>query len=277
MKILRHSFLALTLGFSATVTFAHYPFVAPLNYQTFNNNTAIISGFYDNPFASEIAIKNFKFHYHTPTGEKISINDADWSKTQTLSSYSLENKIDGTYRIRGDKQGGISKFALDTKQWKPLVNAVPKAGQPKSDKVLYAQDLKKNTVQKTVQTNEIIETFVSRKQISNQVISHIHNGFDIQFLTHPNAFKKSQNIQLKVLDDKQGIANLNVEILEQANDFSRNDKVFKTITTDAQGLLSFNIADKGQYLLKIDYQQPFEKQGNELKRYKYTLAFNVID
>ena len=37
----------------------------------------------------------------------------------------------------------------------------------------------------------------------------------------------------------------------------------------------FSLAEKGQYLLKIDYQQPFEHKGDTLKRYKYTLSFNV--
>ncbi len=67
-----------------------------------------------------------------------------------------------------------------------------------------------------------------------------------------------------------------VEILVQTTDFSREAKVYKTLKTDKDGMLNFNIADKGQYLLKIDYQQPFENKGNDLKRYKYTLSFNVI-
>ena len=71
---------------------AHYPYVAPLNYQTFNNHSAILSGFYDNPFVSEIAIKNFNFHVHTPSGDKLHLTETDWAKTQTVSSYSLENK-----------------------------------------------------------------------------------------------------------------------------------------------------------------------------------------
>lgn len=75
----------LILGVISSTAFAHYPYVAPLSYQTFNNHTAIVSGFYDNPFASEVAIKNFKFHYHMPTGQKIYLADDAWTKTQTLS------------------------------------------------------------------------------------------------------------------------------------------------------------------------------------------------
>lgn len=51
--------------------------------------------------------------------------------------------------------------------------------------------------------------------------------------------------------------------------------MLKTVTTDEQGILNFSLLEKGQYLLKIDYQQPFEHKGNALKRYKYTLSFNV--
>lgn len=258
-------------------THAHYPFVAPLSYQTFNNHSAIVAGFYDNPFASEIAIKNFKFHYHTPMGEKLYIGDSAWVNSKTLSSYSLENKLDGTYRIRGEKQGNHARYALDGKQWKPFIQATPKAHQPVNNTVFYAKDLKKNTLQKTVESTEIIESFVSRRKISQHVIQHLHNGFDIQFITHPNAFKKSQAIQLKLLDDKKGIANLKVEILAQTTDFSRDAKVYKTLTTDTNGLLNFSIDEKGQYLMKVDYQQPFELKTDTLKRYKYTLAFNVID
>lgn len=264
-------------GVISSTAFAHYPYVAPLSYQTFNNHTAIVSGFYDNPFASEVAIKNFKFHYHTPTGQKIYLADDAWTKTQTLSSYSLENKQEGTYRIRGEKQGNSLKYAQVAQKWKMVLSAVPKANQAANQNVIYQQALKKNMPQKTVQTIDIIETFVSRRVTSNQVIQHIHAGFDVQFITHPNAFKKSQAIQLKVLDDKKGVANLNVEILAQTTDFSRDKKIYKALTTDAQGLLNFNMQEKGQYLMKIDYQQPFEIKKNDLKRYKYTLAFNVMD
>ena len=255
---------------------AHYPFVAPLSYQTFNNHTSIISGFYDNPFASEVAIKNFKFHYHNPQGQKIEIADDAWVKTQTLSSLSLENKADGTYRIRGTKNGNTSKFAMSDKQWKPLLGVEPKNGVEKNKNVIYASDLKKGATVKQVQTLEIIETFVSRRSVSDHVIHHIHDGFDVQFLTHPNTFQKDQKIELKILDDKKGVADLNIEILAQTHDFSRDEKVFKSLTTDHDGMLNFSIAEKGQFLLKVDYQQPFSKQSNELKRYKYTLAFNVI-
>jgi uncharacterized GH25 family protein len=255
---------------------AHYPFVAPLSYQTFNNHTAVISGFYDNPFASEVAIKNFQFHFHTPAGAKIEINDDAWVKTQTLSSMSLENKIDGTYRIRGVKQGSSARFALDAKVWKSLIGGEPRADKVIPENVVYQSQLKKKAQIKTVQTIELIETFISRKVTSNQVISHLHDGFDVQFLTHPNAIQVNQPIQFKLIDDKTGIPNLNVEILAQTTDFSRESKVYQKLTTDAQGNLNFNIKDKGQYLLKVDYQQPFENKGNDLKRYKYTLAFNVI-
>lgn len=274
MKLIQ--ILGLVLGgVLSTTSFAHYPYVAPMSYQSFNNHTAIVAGFYDNPFASEVAIKNFKFHYHTPAGVKIYIDDAAWAKTQTLSSYSLENKIDGTYRIRGEKQGAVNRFVLDGKKWKPLVAAKPDAAKV-SDKVFYAANLKKNNTVKTVQSLEIVETFVSRRSTSNQVIHHLHDGFDVQFLTHPNAIQINQPVQFKILDDKQGVAKVAVEILAQTTDFNREQKVVQSLETDVHGLLNFKISEKGQYLLKLDYQQPFTQKGEQLKRYKYTLAFNVI-
>ena len=272
---LQFSLLALAL-FSMGQANAHYPYVAPLSYQTFNNHSAIVSGFYDNPFVSEIAIKNFKFHIHTPSGEKIYLNDTDWAKTQTLSSYSLENKQDGTYRIRGIKQGSTARFALDQKQWKNLINGTRDVNKAANANVVYSADLAKKAQIKTVQTEEIIETFVSRRATTNAVFHHLHDGFDVQFISHPNAIQQDQAVQLKVLDQKKPIAGLAVEILVQTTDFSREAKVYKTLKTDKDGMLNFNIAEKGQYLLKIDYQQSFENKENDLKRYKYTLSFNVI-
>ena len=272
---LQFSLLTLAL-FSMGQTNAHYPYVAPLSYQTFNNHSAIVSGFYDNPFVSEIAIKNFNFHVHTPSGVKIHLNDTDWAKTQTLSSYSLENKQDGTYRIRGIKQGSTARFALDQKQWKNLINGTRNVNKAANANVVYSADLTKKAQIKTVQTEEIIETFVSRRATTNAVVHHLHDGFDVQFITHPNAIQQDQAVQFKVFDQKKPIADLAVEILVQTTDFSREAKVYKTLKTDKDGMLNFNIAEKGQYLLKIDYQQPFENKGNDLKRYKYTLSFNVI-
>ena len=256
---------------------AHYPYIAPLSYQTFNNHTAILSGFYDNPFVSEIAIKNFKFHYHIPTGEKIYIDDEKWVKTQTLASYSLENKIDGTYRIRGEKQGNTVRFAQDGTQWKSLISGSPKPGQKLNDNIIYASQLKKNSTVKSVQTIEFIETFMSRRELSNHVVQHLHDGFDVQFITHPNAIKVNQPIQFKLLDNKNIIAQQKAEILVQTTDFSRNEKVYKTIQSNEKGELNFVIQNKGQYLLVLDYQQPLNSSSNQLKRYKYTLAFNVTD
>ena len=268
--------MAMGMGCLTTAAMAHYPFVAPLNYQTFNNHSAILAGFYDNPFASEVAIKNFKFHYHNPQGQKIYLEDSAITQTQTVSSFTLENKLDGTYRIRGEKTGSTARFALDGKTWKPLVGA--KVNPEKAnDKVFYAENLTKKNQVKTVQTLELIETFVSRRQISNQVIHHIHGGFDIQFITHPNAIQKGHTVQFKVLDDKKTVSNVEAEILAQTTDFSREKKVVKTLKSNAKGELDFQLAEAGQYLLTIDYQQPLETKGDQLKRYKYTLAFNVTN
>lgn len=277
MNTLKNMIFCAATAFVTTHSYAHYPYVAPLSYQTFNHHSAIISGFYDNPFASEVAIKNFEFHYHTPTGEKIAIQEQDWLKSKTLSVFSLENKLDGTYRIRGEKQGNTAKFALDAGQWKALLQAEPKDTKALNTHVVYASQLSKNASVKTVQTVDVIETFVSRRQISDHVIKHIHGGFDLQFLTHPNAIRLNQTTTLKVLDNQQGVANLKVELLAQTHDFSREEKVYQTLTTAADGTLNFKIPDKGQYLLKLDYQQPFESKATDLKRFKYTLAFNVID
>ena len=273
MKFLSASLFAITTCFTAS-TQAHYPFVAPLSYQTFNNHTAVVAGFYDNPFASEVAIKNFKFHYHNPEGQKTYLEDSAFSQTQTLSSFSLENKLDGTYRIRGEKQGSSSRFVLDGKTWKPLIGAKFDPAKA-NDKVVYAENLKKNSQVKTVQTLEIIETFVSRRATSNHVIHHIHDGFDVQFVTHPNAIKKAQAVQFNVLDNKKGVAAVEAHILAQTTDFSREQKVLKTVKSNAKGELHFNLEQAGQYLLTIDYQQPLSQKGEQLKRYKYTLAFNV--
>ena len=169
------------MGLSAS-THAHHPFLAPLSYQTFNNHTALLAGFYDNPFVSEVAIKNFRFHYHNPQGKKTYLEDSAFAQTQTLSSFSLENKIDGTYRIRGEKQASSSRFVLDGKTWKPIIAAQFDPAKA-NDKVFYAQHLNKNSQVKTLQTLEIIETFVSRRATSNHVIDHIHDGFDLQFVT----------------------------------------------------------------------------------------------
>lgn len=276
MNVLKTALLLISALSLSQLSSAHYPFVAPLAYQTFNNHSAIISGFYDNPFASEIYIKNFKFHYHTPANEKIEIDSNDWSQTQTLSSYSLENKVDGTYRIRGEKRGSNAQFALDDKQWKALLNTKRDTAKPLPNHVIYASDLKKKTTIKTVQTFELIETFVSRRVVSDAVIKHLHDGFDVQFITHPNAIQVNQSIQFKILDEKKGISDLDVDILKQTSDFSRDEKVYKTIKTNTAGELNFELLEKGQYLLKIDYQQPFTLKTKDLKRYKYTLSFNVI-
>ena len=271
--------MKLVVGIAVAVlgsqAFAHYPYVAPLSYQTFNNHTAVLAGFYDNPFASEVAIKNFKFHYHNPEGQKTYLEDTAWSKTQTVSSFSLENKIDGTYRIRGEKVGSTARFALDGKTWKPLISVKANPEKP-NDKVFYAENLSKKTKVKTVQTLELIETFVSRRETSNHVIHHLHDGFDVQFVSHPNAIKKGQKVKFNVLDDKKGVANVDAQILTQTTDFSRDQKVVQTVKSNAKGELHFTLNDAGQYLLIIDYQQPLDQKAEQLKRYKYTLAFNVI-
>ena len=270
------SVLGFVIGAVACQTFAHYPFVAPLTYQTFNNHTAVLAGFYDNPFASEVAIKNFKFHYHTPEGKKIYLDDAAISQTQSLSSFSLENKTDGTYRIRGEKSGSTARFALDGKTWKPLVGAKV-TSEKVSDKVFYVANLTEKTQVKTVQTIELIETFVSRRETSNQVIHHLQDGFDVQFISHPNALKVGQDVQFNVLDNKKGVANVEAQILAQTTDFGRDQKVVQTVKSNAKGELHFKLAEAGQYLLTIDYQQPLDQKEEQLKRYKYTLAFNVTN
>lgn len=270
------AFTALIVTMSAH-TSAHYPYVAPLSYQTFNNHTAILAGFYDNPFASEVAIKKFEFQVTNPNGQVTPLTDNDWAKTKSVASYSLENKIDGTYRIQGQKISNTTQYVLDQKQWKTLLKGMPQANKIKSDQVVYSSQLTKNAQVKTVQAVELIETFVSRNHISDQRLKTNHLGFEIQFLTHPNAVEVGQNIQFKLMDQGNGIVGQKVEILMQTNDFSRDEKVVQTVVSNAQGELNFVMKEKGQYLLKVDYQQGFDQKQNDLKRFKYTLSFNVID
>lgn len=277
MKFLKKTIAAVVLSGVSALTAAHYPYVAPMSYQTFNNYTAIVSGFYDNPFSPEIAIKNFKFHYHNPQGEKVHLTDADWSNAKALSSFALENKIDGTYRIRGEKQGNSIRYALNDGQWKTLMKGEPPKDKTAHAKVVYASQLSKKSKIKSVETLELIETFVSRNTISHQVIHQLHDGFDVQFITHPNAIKRNQPIQFKLLDNKLGLAGVQASILKQTNDFSREQKIVQKVQSDAQGILNFNLSEVGQYLLTVDYQQPFTAKSDQLKRYKYTLAFNIIE
>lgn len=277
MKLLKQSTIATIFSSVSMFSLAHYPYVAPMSYQTFNNYTAIVSGFYDNPFSPEIAIKNFKFHYHQPNGEKIYLTDADWTNAKALSSFALENKQNGTYRIRGEKQGNSMRYALHEGQWKALMKGEPAKDKPVNTKVVYESQLAKKSKIKTVTSSELIETFVSRKEVSKHVIHHIHDGFDVQFITHPNAIKQNQPVQFKILDNKLGVANIQTSILAQTHDYGREAKAVQNITSNEKGELNFSLKDKGQYLLVIDYQQPFTLKNDDLKRYKYTLAFNVVD
>lgn len=171
----------------------------------------------------------------------------------------------------------MSRFALVDGQWKALIHAKRDETKPLKANVAYQSDLKKNTKVKTVETQEIIETFVSRRSVSNVSVKHVHEGFDVRFISHPNALKVNQPIQLQIVDATQGAKDVDVSVLAQSYGFERADRVYQTLKSDDKGNLNFVIKDKGQYLLTIDYQQPFTAKGDQLKRYKYTLAFNVTD
>lgn len=157
----------------------------------------------------------------------------------------MENKADGTYRIRGEKTGSMSSFAQVNRDWKTLIAGQPAADQAISPNIVYRSQLAKKQKIKTVQIQEIIETFVSRRSISKIATGPLHNGFDVQFITHPNAIQVNQPIQFKVLNNQKGIKGFNAEILVQTTDYSRDTKVLKTVTSDEQGVLNFSLAEKG--------------------------------
>ena len=252
---------------------AHAPYVAPLNFQTYNLNTSIIAGFYDNPFASEVALKNFKFIKITPDGTKSDIADQEWAQTQTLSQYSLDNKVDGTYRIRGVREGKETRYAKIGQQWKLIVASNP-TQDPLPDHVILEKDLPKKATIKTVKTTDIVETFVSRKSLSEPAVKAQQAGFNVEFSTHPSQFKTKQNIQLKVTNQGQAVANAKVEILAQTTNFSHESTV-QSLKTDQNGILTFQIDKANQYLMIIEDQESFDLKKNELNRYRYTLSFNV--
>ena len=169
-----------------SVSYAHYPYVAPLAYQTFNNQTAVIAGFYDNPFVSEIQIKSFQFTQVNPTGEQIELANEAWIPAKILSNYSLKNIQDGTYKIRGVRYGNKAQFAQVDHEWKTVLKAENGIKRAISEHIVYADQLSSQQLEKTVQTVDIIETFISRRLVSNEVLKSLDQGFEIEFLTHPN-------------------------------------------------------------------------------------------
>ncbi|CAB1212344.1 DUF4198 domain-containing protein [Acinetobacter bouvetii] len=256
-------------------THAHYPFVAPLNYQNFNNQSAIIAGFYDNPFASEVQIKNFQFHIISPNGTKTEIQEKDWIHAGSLSNYNLNHREDGSYRIQGTRHAQSSQFANVNGQWKTLLPNQPNKTKPTPEHVIFKHQLKPNAVVKTVQTQEVIETVISRRAITNRALAITGKGFEIEFISHPNAIKINQPVQLRLLNNGKPIADTEVKLFAQTHDFSRN-ATQASYRTNANGEFNFILTQKDQYLLKVDYQEPFNTPEQELNRYKYTLSFNAI-
>ena len=79
-----------------------------------------------------------------------------------------------------------------------------------------------------------------------------------------------------MLDHGQAVKNTQVIVQKQTYDYGRDHKIYKTAQTNENGELNLVFQDANQYLLKIDYQQPFQTNAMYLKRYKYTMSFNVI-
>lgn len=170
--------LACLLSILVANGWAHAPFVAPSSYVVEGGNTAILAGFAEQAFDSEVAIKGFNFKVLTPKGET---QELTLSHSKALSLADVKTDQAGTYTVTGLRTGEL-KYAKVGQRWLRVLDAKAEDLVPLAERhFVTPSEVQAKTQQFTVQRFDQLLSYFSKQQYSTVKQDPTQQGLRLEF------------------------------------------------------------------------------------------------
>ena len=269
---LKNLILACGACLSSLTAMAHAPFVSPSSYLVEGGNTAILAGFAEKAFDTEVAIRGFEFQVIQSNGESKNLNLVN---SKTVSVADVETTQNGTYQIIGERSGNLKYVKLD-QRWLRVLDAKAANVPPLKERSFAASDeVNDKSETMTVNRDDQVITYFTKGKIS-PIKSQSLDGLQISYSQHPNQLSVKQTLQLKLELNKKGVENYKVEVEKQQN--SVLDQAFETqLKTNKKGVVELKFPSAGQYLITITSPESKLTEKPQKQNYRTIISLYVAD
>ncbi|MDH1490031.1 DUF4198 domain-containing protein [Acinetobacter johnsonii] len=263
--------LACLLSILVANGWAHAPFVAPSNYVVEGGNTAILAGFAEQAFDSEVAIKGFNFKVLTPKGET---QELTLSHSKALSLADVKTDQAGTYTVTGLRTGEL-KYAKVGQRWLRVLDAKAEDLAPLAERhFMTPSEVQAKTQQFTVQRFDQLLSYFSKQQYSAVKQDPTQQGLSLEFSLHPNQISLKTPFRVKLNLGNKAASGFQVTLEKQATTLGEPKKTIQ-LETNGSGEVTLPFSAVGEYLVTITSPEQSEKIRPNAQIYRTILSLYV--
>lgn len=250
---------------------AHAPFVAPSSYVVEGRNTAILAGFAEQAFDSEVAIKGFNFKVLTPKGET---QELTLSHSKALSLADVKTDQAGTYTVTGLRTGEL-KYAKVGQRWLRVLDAKAEDLVPLAERhFMTPSEVQAKTQQFTVQRVDQLLSYFSKQKQSEVKQERVQQGLRLEFSGHPNQISLKTPFRVKLNLGNKPASGFQVALEKQATTLGEPEKAIQ-LQTNGSGEVTLPFSAVGQYLVTITSPEQSEKIRPNAQIYRTILSLYV--
>ena len=252
-------------------SWAHAPFVAPSSYVVEGGNTAVLAGFAEQAFDSEVAIKGFNFKVLTPKGET---QELTLSHSKVLSLADVKTDQAGTYTVTGLRTGEL-KYAKVGQRWLRVLDAKTEGLSPLTERhFVTPSEVQAKTQQFTVQRFDQLLSYFSKQQQSELKQEYTQQGLSLVFSSHPNQISLKKPFTIKLNLGNKPASGFQVTLEKQITTLGEAEKVTQ-LQTNGSGEVTLLFPAVGQYLVTMTSPEQSEKFRPNAQTYRTILSLYV--
>lgn len=253
-------------------TMAHAPYTAPNQFWIEGGNTAIVAGFAEKPFDSEVAIRGFEFQVFDP---KVNMKAVELSSVSSMSFANINTDLDGTYQILGQREAPI-QYAKINKKWLRILDPKGAPVPPLADRNFVTEtELTAKTDKFSVTRFDEVLSYFSKNKTSDLVTLKDAN-LNIQYSVHPNLIKVNQRVELSVQAKNKAAQHFNIHVEKRLNQQAEIVTEFTT-KTDLSGRAQVSFPKVGQYILTISSPEENPENKPQAETYRTIISLNVTE
>lgn len=269
---MKKAILALAVSLVSINSFSHAPFVTPSNFVVAGGHTAILAGFAESPFDSEVAIRGFEFNVVNPLGEKKALS---LTNIKALSVADVETSQKGTYQVIGQREAKIKYANLD-QRWLRVLDTKGTSLKPLSERDFIAEtEITEKIPQVSINRFDEVVTYFSKVK-SSDLQHNVQENLTLNYSVHPNKLKKNQPLILELSVKGKVAKSFNVEVEKQQNQLNMEAISFKTTAND-KGKVILNFPESGAYIVTISSPDIAENVKPKADVYRTIISLNVAD
>lgn len=239
-------FLACSLCLCAVYASAHAPFVSPASYWVKGGNTAVLAGFAEKAFDTEVAIRGFEFNVIQPNAEMKALT---LTNTKSLSIADIDTQQSGTYQVLGERSGVLKYAKIGTRWLRVLEGSADQLPALAERTFITPAEISDKMQQISVHREDQVITYLS-KDHSSPLIKQSAQGLQVHYSQHPNLLSVQQPLTLKLLLNGKVASEYNV-VLEKQLNLSTDQSSQIKLKTNQHGEVLLPFSTVGQYQITL--------------------------